>query len=70
MSSVAGDPKTRAGADGFRRVVLNRVKSWKVWQLDGELRYGPVVDALPLSGLPICEVGSGPAGLRSGHRGP
>jgi SAM-dependent methyltransferase len=38
-------------------------RPWKVWDLDAELRYAPVVEALPALDLPICEVGSGPAGL-------
>jgi len=38
-------------------------RPWKVWDLDSELRYVPVVDELPDSPLPICEVGSGPRGL-------
>lgn len=41
----------------------DRIKGWKVWELDGELRYMPVVAALPASELPVCEVGSGPRGL-------
>jgi SAM-dependent methyltransferase len=40
-------------------------RSWRVWDLDAETRYWPVVDALPPSDLPICEVGSGSAGLAS-----
>jgi SAM-dependent methyltransferase len=38
-------------------------RPWKVWDLDAELRYRPTIEALPDSPLPICEVGSGPAGL-------
>jgi SAM-dependent methyltransferase len=38
-------------------------RPWRVWDLDAELRYLPVVRALPESTLPVCEVGSGPAGL-------
>lgn len=38
-------------------------RPWRVWDLDAELRYLPVVKALPESALPVCEVGSGPAGL-------
>src|SRR3954469_18775583 len=38
-------------------------RPWRVWDLDSELRYLPVVRALPQSPLPICEVGSGPQGL-------
>ena len=38
-------------------------RPWRVWDLDSELRYMPVVRALPQSTLPICEVGSGPQGL-------
>ena len=34
-----------------------------MWDLDAELRYRPVVDALPALDLPICEVGSGRAGV-------
>lgn len=37
---------------------------WRVWDLDAELRYVPVVRALPDPGAgPVCEIGSGPAGL-------
>lgn len=43
--------------------VLDHIKGWKVWELDGELRYVPVVAALPGVPLPICEIGSGPRGL-------
>jgi SAM-dependent methyltransferase len=53
----------KATGGDIRRRVVNRMKSWKVWQLDSELRYSPVVNALPISALPICEVGSGPTGL-------
>ena len=38
-------------------------RPWRVWDLDAELRYRPVVDALPALDLPICEVGSGRAGI-------
>lgn len=38
-------------------------RPWKVWDLDAELRYLPVVKALPDLPQPVCEVGSGPAGL-------
>jgi SAM-dependent methyltransferase len=38
-------------------------RRWKVWDLDSELRYAPVVAELPDSPLPVCEVGSGPRGL-------
>jgi SAM-dependent methyltransferase len=38
-------------------------RPWRVWDLDSELRYLPVVRALPASPLPLCEVGSGPHGL-------
>jgi SAM-dependent methyltransferase len=41
----------------------DRGRGWKVWDLDSELRYQPVVAALPQSDLDVCEVGSGPAGL-------
>lgn len=37
---------------------------WRVWHLDSELRYRPAVEALPPDdGHPVCEIGSGPAGL-------
>jgi SAM-dependent methyltransferase len=48
---------------GRRAGVPDRGRPWKVWDLDAELRYVPVVRALPALDLPICEVGSGPAGL-------
>ena len=38
-------------------------RRWRVWDLDAELRYAPVVRALPALPLPICEVGSGPRGI-------
>jgi SAM-dependent methyltransferase len=38
-------------------------RPWKVWDLDSELRYVPVLCELPESTSPICEVGSGPRGL-------
>jgi SAM-dependent methyltransferase len=38
-------------------------RPWRVWDLDAELRYRPVVDALPHLDLPICDVGSGRAGI-------
>jgi SAM-dependent methyltransferase len=34
-----------------------------VWELDAELRYRPVVEALPPGDAAICEIGSGPVGL-------
>lgn len=43
--------------------VSSAPRRWRVWDLDGELRYKPVVAQLPASDLPICEVGSGPAGV-------
>jgi SAM-dependent methyltransferase len=36
---------------------------WAPHLLDAESRYWPAVRALPVSGLPICEIGSGPSGL-------
>jgi SAM-dependent methyltransferase len=42
-----------------------RGRPWRVWDLDSELRYLPVVARFPDSSLPICEVGSGPQGLAS-----
>jgi SAM-dependent methyltransferase len=39
-------------------------RPWRIWDLDAELRYLPVVAVLPPeSALPVCEVGCGPAGL-------
>jgi len=38
-------------------------RGWKIWDLDAEMRYWPVVDALPDGDDPVCEIGSGPAGL-------
>jgi SAM-dependent methyltransferase len=38
-------------------------RPWRIWDLDAELRYRPVVDALPAIDLPICDVGSGRAGI-------
>jgi SAM-dependent methyltransferase len=38
-------------------------RSWRIWDLDAEMRYWPVVDALPAGEAPVCEIGSGPAGL-------
>jgi SAM-dependent methyltransferase len=38
-------------------------RPWRVWDLDAELRYRPVVEALPGLDLPICEIGSGRAGV-------
>jgi SAM-dependent methyltransferase len=40
-------------------------RGWKIWDLDAEMRYWPVVDALPARNAPVCEIGSGPAGLSS-----
>jgi SAM-dependent methyltransferase len=40
-----------------------RDRPWRVWDLDSELRYLPVVARFPSSALPICEVGSGPQGI-------
>jgi SAM-dependent methyltransferase len=37
--------------------------SWRVWDLDAEMRYLPVLGVLPADGSAICEVGSGAAGL-------
>jgi SAM-dependent methyltransferase len=36
---------------------------WRIWELDAELRYQPVVDALPGGDAAVCEIGSGPVGL-------
>lgn len=40
-------------------------RPWRIWDLDAEMRYWPVVDALPAGQEPVCEVGSGAAGLSS-----
>jgi SAM-dependent methyltransferase len=48
---------------GRRAIGPDPGRPWRVWDLDAELRYVPVVDALPASDLPICEVGSGPRGV-------
>ena len=42
-----------------------RGRTWKIWDLDAEMRYWPVLDALPPGQGPICEIGSGAAGLSS-----
>lgn len=68
MTRVAGSARWLLTGRGGRRPDLGR--PWKVWDLDAELRYQPVVDALPESELPICEVGSGPAGLAAWTRRP
>jgi SAM-dependent methyltransferase len=56
--------------DAYRYVRTGRHASlpdmgrpWRIWDLDAELRYRPVRDALPPMDLPICEVGSGRAGI-------
>jgi Methyltransferase domain len=36
---------------------------WRVWDLDAEMRYEPVLDVLPPVDGAICEVGSGSAGI-------
>ena len=41
------------------------VRPWRIWDLDAEMRYWPAVDALPAGDDPVCEIGSGPAGLSS-----
>jgi len=61
MATVA---TKRAGSFSRRRRVGPSLgRPWKLWDLDSELRYLPVVEALPASGLPVCEIGSGTAGL-------
>jgi SAM-dependent methyltransferase len=41
-------------------------RPWRIWDLDAETRYWPVIDALPDDDeRSICEIGSGPAGLAS-----
>ena len=40
-------------------------RPWRIWDLDAEMRYWPVVDALAGVTGPVCEIGSGPAGLAS-----
>ncbi len=43
---------------------LRRVDSeWRIWDLDAEMRYEPVLDVLASGGSRICEVGSGAAGI-------
>lgn len=38
-------------------------RPWRIWDLDAELRYRPVIEAIPDISLPICDVGSGRAGI-------
>jgi SAM-dependent methyltransferase len=38
-------------------------RPWRVWDLDMELRYRPVVAAIPPAADRICEIGSGPVGI-------
>jgi len=38
-------------------------RDWRVWDLDAEMRYEPVLDVLPSGAGDICEVGSGAAGI-------
>lgn len=40
-------------------------RPWRIWDLDAEMRYWPVLDVLPDGLEPVCEIGSGPAGLSS-----
>jgi SAM-dependent methyltransferase len=63
---MSDDPPFRRLASYLLRGSVTRPdpsRPWRVWDLDAELRYLPVAGALPRSALPICEVGSGPAGL-------
>ena len=48
---------------GRREALPDMGRPWRIWDLDAELRYRPVVEALPAIDLPICEVGSGRAGI-------
>jgi SAM-dependent methyltransferase len=63
--------------DAYRYATTGRLASlpdmgrpWRVWDLDAELRYRPVVEALPSLDLPICDVGSGRAGIAAWTRRP
>jgi SAM-dependent methyltransferase len=38
-------------------------RPWRVWDLDAEMRYWPVLEALPPDCDTVCEIGSGAAGL-------
>ena len=53
----------RYARTGRRETLPDMGRPWRIWDLDAELRYRPVVDALPAMDLPICEVGSGRAGI-------
>ncbi len=48
-----------SGIPGLRRVDPD----WRIWDLDAEMRYQPVLDALPQGVGDVCEVGSGAAGI-------
>ncbi len=48
---------------GRHRALPDMGRPWRIWDLDAELRYRPVVEALPAFDLPICDVGSGRAGI-------
>jgi SAM-dependent methyltransferase len=57
-------------SDAYRYVRTGRYlpvpdmgRPWRIWDLDAELRYRPVVDALPALDLPIADIGSGRAGI-------
>jgi SAM-dependent methyltransferase len=62
--SAGGWTSLRLGTT-TRKVIARTGLSWRIWELDAELRYRPVAEALPALSGPICEVGSGPAGLAS-----
>src|SRR4051794_33315994 len=53
----------RYGMSGRHEALPDMGRPWRIWDLDAELRYRPVVDALPMIDLPICDVGSGRAGI-------
>jgi SAM-dependent methyltransferase len=40
-------------------------RAWRIWDLDAEMRYWPVLAAIPPGEGAICEIGSGAAGLSS-----
>jgi SAM-dependent methyltransferase len=54
---------TRYVRTGRLQALPDMGRPWRIWDLDAELRYRPVVEALPAIDLPICEVGSGRAGI-------
>jgi SAM-dependent methyltransferase len=53
----------RYAITGRHRALPDMGRPWRIWDLDAELRYRPVIDELPALDLPICDVGSGRAGI-------